>query len=109
MMQDPKFLNSPYRRAFSARKDKKKKEVLISKQYDLTLPCGKINHKKVAYQNRLSTRHVFKVKSSNPNEMVIKTREIEIEANEKAKFGLRFREVKRPCVKKYVIFILKEG
>lgn len=46
------------KRPLSARKEKRK-EVLITKQYDLTLLINKKNNKKISYQNQDTKSHVF--------------------------------------------------
>ena len=96
------------KRPLSARKEKRM-EVLITKQYDLTLPINnkKIN-KKVAYFNSDEWPHVFRAKSSHPKEMIIKTPVLEIKASERAKFAIKLMPVAKECEKKYVIFISRD-
>jgi len=59
----------------------KRMEVLITKQYDLTLLINKKNNKKVSYHNNDTDFHIFTAKSSHPKEMIIKTPQLEIEAD----------------------------
>ena len=53
-----RIYSAGWKRSLSARKEKWK-EVLISKQYDIWLPLGKKNNKKVSYQNHDSKKHKF--------------------------------------------------
>ena len=99
---------SARRRSMSARKEKRK-EVLIHKQYDLTLPTQKQSSKKIAYENKQRRKHVFEAVSSHPKEMTVKTRMIEIGPGQREKFGLRFVPQESACEKSYVLFIRKNG
>ena len=95
------------KRPLSARKEKRM-EVLITKQYDLTLLTNKKNNKKVAYCNNDEWPHVFRVKSSNSKEMVIKTPMVEIKAQERAKIAIKLMPIQKECEKKYVLFVSRD-
>jgi hypothetical protein len=73
------------------------------------LPLGKKNNKKVSYQNHDNKKHTFKVKSSHPKEMEIKTELLAINSGDKGKFAIRFSEQKSSTEKKYILFIKRDG
>lgn len=95
------------KRPLSARKEKRM-EVLITKQYDLTLLINKKNNKKVAYQNTDGQTHTFRVKSSHPKELVVKTPVLEIKGGEKGKFAIKLMPMGRAGEKKYVLFVQRD-
>ena len=96
-------------------KEKKKKgeeqeqEVVITKTYELSVPAGRVNNKKISYQNKEAEACEFTLKSSHPEEMMLKQTQLEVPGSEKAKFGLRFARVDEQTTKQFVLFIAKDG
>ena len=82
---------------------------MIHKQYDLELQVGLSINKKIAFENKDSKKHVFGLKSSDPEQMFIRQEKIEIPGNSKDKMRLKFFPIDSECTKKFVVFIKRGG
>jgi azurin len=92
------------------KKSNKEHEILITKTYDISLVVGKkSNHKKISYVNKDDSACVFTVKSSHPDQLTFKNNDIQVQAGEKAKFGIKFKQVDEPKLTQYVLFLTKDG
>lgn len=92
------------------KRSSKEQEILITKTYDLLLEVEKkSNHKKISYVNKDDQEWTFWVKSSHPDQLTIKNNDIKVRPGEKAKFGIKFKQVDEPRLAQYVLFLTKNG
>jgi len=63
----------------------------------------------VSYQNQDKYKHTFKLTSSHPKEMIIKTPILDIAPFEKGKFAVKFVPFAKESEWKFVLFIKWDG
>ena len=52
---------------------------------------------------------MYTVKSSHPDQITIKNDEVKVPARDKGKFSIRFKQVDKPRLAQFVLFLTKDG
>jgi len=76
-----------------------------TREYELVLACGVAKNQKITYENKESNDVSFRLKSSDPDLMQCRQKEVTVTANSKGKFPLKFAPIADPSERSYFLMV----